>query len=327
MKAKIHATGIAFPERVLTNQDLEKLVDTSDEWIRERTGIVTRRIVSEGECTSDIAIAAALRALENADLAPEKLNVIIVCTNSPDQLLPATACFVQKGIGATNTVAFDINAACAGWVVGLSMARDLVRSGSHEHVMVIGAESLTRLTNWKDRDTCVLFGDGAGATLVSRAAKGDKSEIFPCSMRTDGNFTKLLEIPAGAAKLPSTPELLAEGKQYIAMKGKEIFKHAVRAMSDRCHEVLKLNNYTLDDVKWLIPHQANIRIIDKVAKVLGVPPEKAIVNVDKYGNMSTATIPVALHENVESGKIKSGDLVLMTSFGGGLTSAAALIRV
>lgn len=324
--AKILGTGSAFPEKELSNRDLEKIVDTSDEWIQERTGIVTRRKVAEGEENSDLGALASERALEMAGISAEDIGLILYCTNTPDKILPATACIMQPKIGAKNAVAFDINAACAGWVLGLSVADQFVRTGNYKHVLVVGAEALSRFVNWNDRNTCVLFGDGAGATVISRAEEGEESKIYSTKMLSDGNYESILDIRFGGSQFPVTEERLGQPGQYIAMNGREVFKFAVRALADRCREVLKENNYSVTDVDWFVPHQANIRIIEAVNKKLEAPMEKTLLNVHKYGNTSAATCPTAFDEAVRDGRVKRGDLVLFVTFGGGLTSAASLVR-
>ncbi len=323
---KILGTGSAFPEQELSNHELEKVVDTSDEWIRERTGILTRRKVSEGEENSDLGAAASKKALEMAGLSAEDVGLILYCTNTPDKILPATACIMQPKIGAKNAVAFDLNAACAGWVLGLSVADQFIRTGAYKNILVIGAEALSRFINWNDRNTCVLFGDGAGATVISRAEKNEESRIYSTKMLSDGNYESILDIRFGGSRFPVTEERLGQPGQYIAMNGREVFKFAVRALVDRCCEVLKESDYMVDDITWFVPHQANIRIIEAINKKLEIPMEKTFLNVHKYGNTSAATCPTVFDEAVREGRVQRGDLVLFATFGGGLTSAASLIR-
>lgn len=324
--SKIVAAAAAMPEKVLTNQDLEKMVDTSDDWIRERTGISERRILSPGEKNSDLGLRAAKAALAKAGLAPTDLDLIVYGTCTPDKVLPATACIVQGKLGATKAVAFDVAAACAGWVLGLSIADQYIRNGAAKHALVIGSEALTRILNFKDRNTCVLFGDGAGAAIVSRADAKDPSIIYSTHLLSDGTAEGILDVKAGGSARPLDASLLEDPDRYISMKGKEVFKFAVRALVDRAKEALETNGFTAADVDWLLPHQANIRIIEAIADKLGIPKEKTIINLHKYGNTSSATIPTALDEAVGDGRIKKGDLVLMVTFGGGLTSASALVR-
>lgn len=324
--AKILSVGSAFPEKVLTNFDLEKMVDTSDEWIRQRSGISERRILSEGEQNSDIGARAAKAAIAKAGIDPMDIDLIIYCTCSPDKILPATACITQAKIGAMRAVAFDLEAACAGWLLGMSIAEQYVKSGAAKYVLVIGAEALSRFLNFKDRNTCVLFGDGAGAAIVTRAEANEPSRIFPAAMISDGNYESILDIKAGGSACPTTPAVIERGEQYIAMNGKEVFKFAVRALVDRAQEAMEKAEVTSADIKWFIPHQANIRIIEAIADKLKIPMERTILNLQKYGNTSTATIPTALDEAVDSGKVKRGDLLLLVTFGGGLTSAATVVR-
>ncbi len=326
-KPKILSFGSAFPEKVLTNNDLEKMVDTSDAWIRERTGIQERRVVSPGEQNSDIAALACRRALENAKLNPQDVDLLIACTTTPDRTMPSLAATVQAKLGIANeSGAFDIVSACAGWVVGLSVAEQYIRTGRYRNVLVVGAEALSRIINWKDRTTCVLFGDGAGACVVTAAEEHEKSELLSVHIHADGRFGDALEIPGGGSQMPTSQEVVDQGLQYIRMKGQEVFKHAVRDMADCCNEALEANGLTATDIDWLIPHQANLRIMDAVARKLNFPTEKVVVNVHKYGNTSSATIPTAADEYVVNGKIKRGDLVLVTTFGGGLSWGSALFR-
>lgn len=324
--AKITATGSAFPERVFTNADFEKMVDTSDAWIRERTGIVERRILGPNENNSDLGERAARVALKKAGLLATELDLIIYATCTPDKILPATACMVQARLGATRAAAFDLEAACAGWLVGVSIADQYIRSGMAKHVLVIGAEALSRFINFSDRNTCVLFGDGAGAAILSRANAQETSRIFSTHMLSDGNYESILDVKIGGSACPLTADNLESPDRYIAMKGKEVFKLAVRAMVDRSLEALSANGFTAKDVDWIIPHQANIRIVQAIGEKLEIPLERTILNLDRYGNTSAATIPTALDEAVDTKKIKRGDLLLLVTFGGGLTSAAAVLR-
>lgn len=326
-RAKILSFGSAFPEKVLTNLDLEKIVDTSDSWIRERTGIEERRILRDTEQNSDIGTLACKRAIERAKLKPEDIDLIIACTTTPDRIMPNLACTIQHKLEITSECgAFDVYAACAGWVFGLSIAEQFVRTGRYKNVLVVGSEALSRATNWKDRTTCVLFGDAAGACVLTAAGDDEKSELLSVHIHADGRFGEILEIPAGGSQLPTTPDALEKGLHTIHMKGQEVFKHAVRDMVESCHEALKANGITADDVDWIIPHQANLRIMDAVAKKLKFPTEKVVFNVQKYGNTSSATIPSAADEYITDGKIKRGDIVLVTTFGGGLSWGSALFR-
>ncbi|MFT4712005.1 MAG: 3-oxoacyl-[acyl-carrier-protein] synthase-3 [Porticoccaceae bacterium] len=324
-KAKISGVADCFPDDVVTNLDLEKIFGVSDDWIQKRTGIRERRKLKDDQQNSDLGAEAGLAALKQANLDPLNVDMIVYCTNTPDKLLPATACIAQAKIGAHNASAFDLVSACAGWIFGLSTAQQFISSGRYENILVIGAEALSRFLNWEDRDTCILFGDGASATVVSRANIEDKSEILSVHMHSDGRQGHILDIPAGGSELPSTIERVQKGENKIRMRGKEIFRFAVREMCNSAHEALAFNDLTLDDVDWFIPHQANLRIIEAVGKKLKLPDDKIIINVDRYGNTSSATIPAALKEGVEMGKIKRGDLLLMSTFGGGLSWGSALM--
>lgn len=325
--ARILALGSGFPEQELTNHDLEKVVDTSDQWISERTGIRARRKLRDNEQNSDIAALACNNALKKAGRSAADVDLIIGCTNSPDRWMPSLGATIQAKIGATNKcAAYDVLTACAGWITGLEIADSFVRTGQYKNVLVVGSEALTRFLNWKDRTTCVLFGDGAGAALVGPGKEGEHGEILSVRARADGRFGDILDMPGCGSRLPTSQEVVTQGKQYIHMNGQEIFKHAVRNMTSICEEILAERKLTINDIAWLIPHQANIRIIDAVGKKLDCPPEKVALNVHKYGNTSAATIPTCFDEYVDTGKIKHGDLVLMTTFGGGLSWAGALVR-
>ncbi len=324
--SKILALGSAFPDKVLANSDLEKIVDTSDEWIRQRTGISQRRQLSPGEQNSDLGARAAKAAIAKAKLDPMDIDLIIYCTCSPDKLLPATACITQAKIGAMRAVAFDIEAACAGWLIGVSIADQYVKSGAAKNVLVIGAEALTRFVNFQDRNTCVLFGDAAGAAIISRAQDGEPSRIHPTAMISDGNFESILDIKAGGSAVPVSPEAIARGDSFIAMNGKEVFKFAVRALVERANEAMDKAGITAKDIKWLVPHQANIRIIEAISDKLGFPMDRTLVNLHKYGNTSSATMPTALDEAVDDGRVQRGDILLFATFGGGLTSAATVVQ-
>jgi 3-oxoacyl-[acyl-carrier-protein] synthase III len=325
--SRILALGSCFPETVVSNLDLEKIVDTSDQWIRKRTGIQSRHILSPTENNSDLAVGAARRAIEAAGLTPEKIGLIICCTNTPDRWMPSLAATVQAKLGIQKeTASWDLISACAGWVAGLQVADGMIRSGHHQYVLVIGSEALTRFVNWDDRATCVLFGDGAGAAVVGPGNPGDPGEILAVKVHSDGRFGDILDMPAGGSRMPLSPEVIAEKKNFIHMNGQEVYKHAVRSMTAICEEILRENSLSIDDVQWLVPHQANLRIIEAVGKQLGIAMEKVALNVHKYGNTSTATIPTCMDEYVREKKIKSGDLVLLTTFGGGLTWAGALVK-
>ncbi len=323
----IIGTGSHMPERVMTNDDLAKIVDTSDEWITTRTGIRARRIAADGEATSDLASAAARNALEMAGVKPDELDLIIVATVTPDMFFPSTACVVQKKIGAKNAVCFDISAACSGFLFALQTARHYLNGGPRKTALVIGAEKLSSLINWQDRNTCVLFGDGAGAVVL----RSDDSEVvhgqvLSSVMGSDGTLTDLLKVPGGGSALPITLENVASRPNTIHMEGRETFKHAVTRMCQASEQALEEAGLTAADVSLVIPHQANARIISVIAERLGVPDERMFMNLDKYGNTSAATIPVALDEVNRSGRIKRGDVLLLVAFGGGFTWASAVIR-
>ncbi len=313
-----------MPERVLTNFDLEKMVDTSDEWIFTRSGIRERRIAAPDEAASDIILPAARAALQAAGLAPGDLDGIIVGTVSGDMLFPATACLIQDRLGAGKAAAFDISAACCGFIYGVNVAHGLISSGQMNKVLVVGAEVLSKITDWSDRATCVLFGDGAGAAVLEPSEPG--SGVLGTYIRTDGALADLLYIPAGGTRKPATHETIDQRGHFIRMKGDGVFKYAVRAMEDAARYVLDEAGLALDDVDVLIPHQANIRIIDAVQERLGIPADRVIVNLDRYGNTSSASIPIALDEAARNGKMKKGDLVLLVAFGGGLTWGSVLFR-
>lgn len=323
--ASIAGTGRAVPEKVLTNAELEKLVETSDEWITTRTGIKERRVAQDGDALSDYCVAAAQQALDAAEISAASLDAIIVATVSPDQPIPAAACFVQHKLGAKRAAAWDLNAACSGWVYGVHVADGLIQSAKAKNVLVIGAEFLTRFVDYTDRSTCVLFGDGAGATVL-HATKADHG-VLATRIQTDGEGACFINMPGGGStRPPNRPETLEQRLGFIKMMGGETFKVAVRSMVDVCRDVLNESGFETTDVSWLIPHQANERIITAVGDRLGIPPERCVVNIGRYGNTSAASIPIALDEVVREGRIKKGDLVLFTAFGGGLTWGAALVR-
>ncbi|MCI0690584.1 ketoacyl-ACP synthase III [candidate division KSB1 bacterium] len=319
----ILGTGRAVPKRVLTNFDLEKMVDTTDEWIKERTGIERRYIADEKDTTSALCADAGRAALQAAQLPAEKVDAIILGTVTGDVTFPATACYVQEMLGAENAAAFDIAAACTGFLYGLMMADSLIASGKAQHVLVIGGEILTRITDWTDRATCVLFGDAAGAAVVGPS--DGKRGIIDTFIKSDGRLTHLLCMPGGGTKVP--PDVaLAEKMMFLRMEGREVFKYAVTAMGDAAEHILAKNNLTGDDVDLLIPHQANMRIINATAKRVGLPLEKVYINVQDYGNTSAASIPIAMNEALEKGRLKSGDCCLMVAFGGGFTWGSALVQ-
>lgn len=323
-RARIVGTGSYAPSKVLTNFDLEKMVDTSDEWIVERTGIKERRIASEGENTSDLSYKASIIALEEAGIKGGDLDLIIVATVTPDMFFPATACLLQDRLETTGIPAYDLSAGCAGFIFALGMADQAIRCGWARKVLVVGAEILSRIMNFKDRTTCVLFADGAGATVLV-AEEGDRG-ILSVHLGSDGKNGHLIHIPGGGTAIPASHDSIDKGLHFIRMQGNEVFKLAVRVMGDVAVKALETNGYTPSDVSLLIPHQANLRIITACAKRLGIPMDKVYVNIEKYGNTSSASIPMALDEAVKEGRIKDGDLILMTSFGAGLSWGSALVR-
>lgn len=324
MRARIIGTGSAVPDKVLTNFDLEKMVDTSDEWITTRTGIKERRIAGEGEYTSTFATRAAEKALEMAGVKAEELDLVIVGTVTPDFPFPATACLVQNNIKAVNAAAFDVTAACSGFLYGLSVAEKFIRTGTVKKALVIGAEVLSRIIDWSDRNTCLLFGDGAGAVVVE-ACEGDNG-VLSTHIHSDGSFWELLYLPACGSRNPATQKAVDDRLVYLTMQGNEVFKLAVRAMGEVAHEALAASGMTPADIDLFIPHQANRRIIDAIGKRLGLAEDRVFVNLDRYGNTSAASIPIALDEANRSSRIKEGDIVLFDAFGGGLTWGAALLR-
>ncbi len=323
MKARIAGTGSYAPERVLTNADLERMVDTSDDWIVERTGIRERRLAAPGEACSDLGTRAAERALAAAGVAAADLDMILLATCTGDAPLPATACLIQDRLGATRAAACDIGAACCGFVYALAVGDAYVKTGLR-HVLVIGSEVMSAITNWKDRNTCILFGDGAGAVVLS--ATQEERGILSSHLHSDGSLWNLICVPGGGSRMPPTEKLLADELQYIKMKGNETYKVAVKTLEESAQEALKANGLTVADIDAYVPHQANVRIIKAVAGRLGLPMEKVVLNMDRYGNTSAASIPIALDEAVRGGRIKQGHLVMMAAFGSGLTWATSVVR-
>ncbi len=321
----IAGTGSYLPEKILTNDELAKRVDTSDEWIFSRTGIRARRIAAEGEHTSHMASAAARKALEQAGMEASEVQLIIVATITPDTITPATACYVQQQIGATNAVAFDISAACSGFLYAMKISKRMIADGGFENALIIGAEKLSAFVNWEDRTTCVLFGDGAGAAVLRRA-NPEEGSILATEMGTDGNLTHLLNIPGGGSACPITESNVNDHLATLAMQGKEVFKHAVNRMKESANTVIERAGLQADDIACVIPHQANLRIIDAIAERLSVPEGRVFVNLDKYGNTSAAAVAIALDEANRSGAFKRGDNIVMVVFGAGLTWAAAAVR-
>lgn len=320
----IISVGSYVPERILTNADLEKLVDTTDEWITTRTGIKERRIAAKNEFTSDMAARAAQRAMERAGVTAEQIDLIIVATITPDMLFPATACLVQAKLGAFRAAAFDIEAACSGFIYGLEIGQQFIMSRMYDTVLVIGAERLSSIINWKDRNTCVLFGDGAGAAILQH--RPEAHGLLTACMGADGDKAMLLCMPGGGSRIPATTDSVEAGLHHLQMDGKETFRNAVTAMFNAAQEALRRCELDISRIKLVIPHQANRRIIDAVAERLGVNPEQVFVNLDRYGNTSAASVAIALDEAVSQGRLQRGDLVLMIVFGAGLTWAAAVIE-
>ncbi|MBI3165228.1 MAG: ketoacyl-ACP synthase III [Anaerolineales bacterium] len=318
--AHITGWGISVPEPILTNDDIAKMVDTNDEWIRDRTGIRERHIAREDQSTSTLAVEAAIKALQVANLAPTDLDLIIVTSSSPEYIFPATACLVQDQIGATKAGAFDLLAACSGFIYAVNMAAQSIRSGSIKNALVIGSETLSRFVNWKDRNTCILFGDGAGAFVLQ--ASDQPGGVLSAVMHSDGSGADSLTLLGGGARHPATELTVHEGKHFVQMDGKAVFRFATRVMGAATKEALELAGLTTADVDWVIPHQANFRIIETAAKYLKMPMDKFVVNVDRYGNTSTASIPIAAVEAVEKGQLKAGHKIVFVGFGAGLTWGA-----
>ncbi len=325
-RAKIIATGSFLPEKVLTNFDLEKMVDTNDEWIRTRTGIVERRISKDDEPSSVLAARALEDALQSINMDKSELDFVIIATVTPDTMFPSTACWVQKHMDMPEIPALDISAACSGFMYGVSMARSFIESGMYKTIAVIAVEELTKITNWEDRGTCVLFGDGAGAAIIQQTDDDDESGILSTYLGADGRQGKLLIKEAEGTLNPATHETIDKGMHFIKMEGQETFKNAVRVMKSSSVEAVKLAGITEEDLDLVIPHQANIRIIDALAKRLKVDYSKVMITIDKYANTSAATIPIALNEANRAGRLKKGDNVLMVAFGGGLTWGATVVR-
>ena len=321
----IAGTGSYVPEKVLTNAELEAIVDTTDEWITSRTGIKERRICAEGQSTSDLASRAAKRALEQANVKAEDLDLIIVATITPDTLTPATACYVQDILGARKAVAFDVSAACSGFLYAMEIARNMIGSGSVTHALIVGAEKLSAFTNWEDRNTCVLFGDGAGAAVL-RPSKEGEGKILATEIGTDGAQTGILNIPGGGSACPITTENADQSLASLSMLGKEVFRHAVNRMKNAAIKVISDANLEPSDIAQVIPHQANLRIVDAIANRLDIDNDKVFVNLHKYGNTSAAAVAIALDESARSGKFQRGENIVCVVFGAGLTWAAAAIE-
>lgn len=322
--ARITGWGMYVPEKVLTNDDISQMVETNDEWIRSRTGIRERHIASHEQSTASLATEAAIRALQVANLQPDKIDLIVVSTSSPDHLFPATACLVQDRLGAVKAGAFDLLAACTGFIFALNMASQAIRSGSADIALVIGAETLSRLVDWKDRETCILFGDGAGAFVLQ--ASEEPAGVLSAVMRSDGSGGDLLSLPAGGSRFPASISTVNEGLHYIHMNGREVFRFATRVMVQATKEVVESAKLKMDDIRLVIPHQANQRIIDAACRGLDIPAERCMVNLDRYGNTSTASIPIAICEAVEQDRIRPGDRLVVVGFGAGLTWGAAVLQ-
>ncbi|SHI81453.1 3-oxoacyl-[acyl-carrier-protein] synthase III [Geosporobacter subterraneus DSM 17957] len=316
--------GSCLPEKEVTNFDLEKMVDTTNEWIIERTGIKARRVADENIATSDLATEAAIRALKDANVSAEEIDLIIVATITPDMAFPSTACMVQKNIGAIKAASFDLEAACSGFLYGVAIGKQFIATGTYHKVLVIGAETMSRIVDWSDRNTSILFGDGAGAVVLGETEEG--KGVLSTYMGSDGEGGKFLSLPAGGSRMPSTFETIREGLNYVKMDGSEVFKFAVRIMGKAAEEAIKLSGHQLQDIDYVVPHQANIRIIEAAAKRLKMPLDKVHVNLEKYGNMSAASVPVALDEAIKEGKIKKDDMVVLVGFGAGLTWGSCVIK-
>ena len=319
-------TGSELPERIVPNSYFEKIVDTTDEWIITRTGIQTRRMINPGQGLSDLATPASEKALEMAGISPEELDLIIVGTTSADMLTPSAGCIIQHRLGAKKAVAFDINAACPGFIYGLAIAQKFMQDGSYHHALVVGGEIVSNRIDYKDRATCVLFGDGAGAVVLGHSSRNGDGEILSVGIQSDGDLWKLIHLDGGGSRFPPSQKMLDEGLHHLKMQGNEVFKYAVRTMVEASRSAMESEGITSEEIDWFIPHQANLRIMDTVAERLKISKEKVIVTVHKYGNTSAGTIPTALDEGVRSGKIQRGDLILASSFGAGLAWGAALFR-
>ncbi len=325
-KAKITALGCYVPPRVLNNHDLEKLVETNDKWIVERTGIRERHIADEGVATSDMAIAAAKCALAQRGVDADTIDAIIVCTVTPDMLFPSTACLVQNGLGARGAWGFDLIAACSGFVYGTTTGAYLVASGAHRRVLVIGADTMSRILDYTDRSTCILFGDGAGAVLIEPVEEGEDAGFIDFLGEVDGSGGDFLKMPAGGSRRPASHETIDQRMHYVHQEGAQVFKYAVRKMYEASRDLLTRNGLTASDLALLIPHQANRRIIEAAAERLELPAEKVIVNIDRYGNTTAGTIPLAMRDAMQDGRLKKGDLVLLAAVGAGYTVGASLWR-
>jgi 3-oxoacyl-[acyl-carrier-protein] synthase-3 len=322
--AVILGTGHALPDKVITNHDLEKMVDTSDEWITSRTGIRERRVAEASEPLSKFATQSAVRAMEMANVSADELDLIVCATITPDMPIPATACFIQAQLGARGGAAFDISAGCSGFLYALSMAQQFVSSGQSKKALVIGGEVLSKYVDWQDRSTCVIFADGAGAVVLGRGE--DSYGILSQTLESDGRHAEFIHVPGGGSRAPASPETVAEGMHFIKMRGSETYKLAVRSLSSVCETVISEAGLTIDDIDMFVPHQANLRILNAVGQRLKLDESKTYINIDRIGNTSAASVPIALDECVRQGRIKRGDHVLLAAFGAGLTWAASLVR-
>lgn len=320
---KFLGIGSAAPEKILSNLDLEKMIDTSDEWILSRTGIAERRIVEPEVATSDLAYEASIKALEDASMDPEDIDGIVVGTITPDYIFPSTACVLQSLLGANNAFAFDVLAGCSGFIYALHVAKGLIQSGGSKNLLVVGAETVSKIMNYEDRTTCILFGDGAGAAVITTT---DTPGILSSCLGANGDGGKFLYMPAGGSRMPTSEETVKNGSHFLRMEGKEVFKEAVKALQSSTLEAIKQADITPDDIDLLIPHQANYRIIEAVRKRLELPEEKVFSNLDRYGNTSSASVPIALDEAVKSGRLKRGDTVVFSAFGAGFTWGASVVR-
>ena len=320
---KFLGIGSATPEKVLSNLDFEKMIDTSDEWIRTRTGISERRIAEPEVASSDLAYEASLKALEDANMTAEDIDGIVVGTITPDHIFPSTACVLQSRLGAKNAFAFDVSAGCSGFLYALHVAKGMIQGGTNKNLLVVGAEVLSKIMNYDDRTTCILFGDGAGAAVI---AASDTPGIMSSCLGSNGDHWNLLWMPAGGSRIPTSEESLKNGDHFLKMEGKEVFKEAVKALQSSTLEAIKQADITPDQIDLLIPHQANFRIIEAVRKRLELPEEKVFSNLDRYGNTSSASVPIALDEAVKSGRLKKGDIVVFSAFGAGFTWGASVVR-
>jgi len=324
IRARIISTGSYVPESIITNHDLEQIVETSDEWIMERTGIRERRIADASQAASDLAYEAAQKALKHAHLKPKDIDLVIVATCTPDMPFPSTACILQDKLGIKHAAAFDINAACSGFVYGLHVANSLIKAEAHKRILLVGAEVLSRVTDWQDRTTCVLFGDGAGAVILEGTK--EKRGIMSTHIQSDGSLGDLIMLPGGGSRFPCSRESILKRLHFIKMKGNETFKVAVRTLAEVAARTLEENRLDPSQLSLLIPHQANLRIIQATARRLKLPEEKVFINIEKYGNTSAASIPIALDEAVREGRVNDGEYILLEAFGGGLTWASALLK-